>query len=285
MVAVAAHGVPQLLGPVPGGRHRLDDRRAPVPQLGEVEHRLEVPTGLAGAGTVGLVDDEQVGDLHQAGLVGLDGVAPPRVEDHQRGVGGRGHGHLLLSDPDGLDQDQRQADGAEDPEGVGDGGGQATQVAAGGHRPDEDLLVEGVVLHPDPVAQDGAAGEGRRRVDGQYGHPVGAVEPPGPGLGDQPVGQRRLAGPGGAGDAHRVAGARGAVGVGGHGPGTVPPLLDERQEPGQGHPVAGQRGGEQGGGVGVPGDGHGATSVSGRPGGQARATWAPREASFTSNSS
>ena len=61
--AIAVHSV---VHPVARRRHRVHDRRPPVAQLGEVEHQLEVPPGLAGTGPVGLVDDEQVGDLQQA---------------------------------------------------------------------------------------------------------------------------------------------------------------------------------------------------------------------------
>ena len=48
------------------------------------------------------------------------------------------------------------------------GHGQTAEVAAGGHRADEDVVVEGVVAHPHPVAQDGTTGERRRRVDGEH---------------------------------------------------------------------------------------------------------------------
>jgi hypothetical protein len=43
-------------------------------------------------------------------------------------------------------------------------------VAAGGHRADVDVAVERVVLHPDPVAEQGAAGERRRGVDREHAH-------------------------------------------------------------------------------------------------------------------
>ncbi len=43
---------------------------------------------------------------------------------------------------------------------------------AAGHRPDVDAAVGGVVLHPDPVAEQRAAGERRGRVDGEDADPA-----------------------------------------------------------------------------------------------------------------
>ena len=54
---------------------------------------------------------------------------------------------------------------------LGRGPGQPAEVAAAGHRPDEDARVGGVVLHPDPVAEQRPAGERRGRVDGQHADP------------------------------------------------------------------------------------------------------------------
>ena len=142
--------------------------RQPVGR-GEVEHALEVAAGLVGAGAVGLVDHEHVGDLEQAGLVGLHGVAPAGVHHHDGGVGGAGHLHLDLADADGLDQHPRPAGGVEDADGLEGGERQPAEVAARGHRADEHAVVGGVVGHAHPIAEDGSAGEGRRRVDGEHG--------------------------------------------------------------------------------------------------------------------
>ena len=69
--------------------------------------------GLGRAGAVGLVDDEHVGDLEQAGLRGLHRVAPSRVHDDDRRVGVPRDLDLDLADPDGLDQDPRCPDRVE----------------------------------------------------------------------------------------------------------------------------------------------------------------------------
>ena len=75
--------------------------------------------------------------------------------------------HLALARADRLDEHQPEAAGVEHGRGVHGRHRQPTRVAAGGHRPDEHAVVRGVLLHPHPVAQDGAAGDGAGRVDGQ----------------------------------------------------------------------------------------------------------------------
>ena len=79
-------------------------------------------------------------------------------------------------------------------------------MAAGGHRADVDVAVEGVVLHPHPVAEQRAAGERRGRVDREHADPLALLAE----LGHQRVGRGRLAHAGRAGDADdlRVAGVR-----------------------------------------------------------------------------
>ena len=86
-----------------------DDRRPPgvVGEIGEVEHLLEVAAGLVDALAVGLVDHEDVGDLHQPGLVGLHRVAPAGVDHDDGRVGLAGDLDLDLADADRLDDDPR----------------------------------------------------------------------------------------------------------------------------------------------------------------------------------
>ena len=80
---------------MPRGRHHP----------GDIEHRLQVGHRVAGAVAIGLVDDEHVGDLHQARLVGLDGVAPARVDHDDGRVGGVDDVGLHLAHPDRFDHD------------------------------------------------------------------------------------------------------------------------------------------------------------------------------------
>ena len=100
----------------------------------------------------------------------------PGREQHQRGVRQRGHLHLGLADAHGLDDDHVAPGGVQHPQRLGRGPGETAQVSAGGHRPDVDPGVGGVLLHPYPVTEQSAAGERRRRVDRKYTDPppVGA---------------------------------------------------------------------------------------------------------------
>ena len=151
-----------------GGRHPSGR-----PAAESSQHLLEVPSGVGRAGPVGLVDHEQVGDLHQPGLVGLHRVAPARVDHHDGGVGLAGDLDLDLADPDRLDEHQVEADGVEH---AGPPAGVATARPPRWPRVAIERMktssVEGVVAHADPVAEDGPTGERRRRVDGQHPDPL-----------------------------------------------------------------------------------------------------------------
>ena len=192
--AVGRHGAHHRHPPAFGVRARSQRRRVP-----------QVAHGAVGALAVGLVDDEHVGDLEDAGLGRLDAVAHPGCEQHHGGVGRAGDLDLGLAHADRLEQHDVAARGVEHAQGLRRRPGQPAEVAARGHRADEDLGVGGVVRHPDPVAEQRTAGERRRRVDGEHADAV----PGGPVGGDERVGRRRLADAGRPGDADDV----GATGI------------------------------------------------------------------------
>ena len=98
--------------------------------------------------------------------------------------------------------------------------------------------VAGVGLHPDPVAEERAAGDRAGRVDRDHRHgPAGR-----PDLGDERRDEGRLARPGRTGDADEV-GAPGAwVELAQRGLGDRRAVLDRRQQPGEGATVAGAGG-------------------------------------------
>ena len=128
--------------------------------------------------SVRLVDDEDVGDLEQAGFAGLDGVPPAGGHHHDRGVGRAGDLHLHLAHADGLNQDGPPAGGSQHADRRGSGDGQPALVAPGGHRPDEHPVVQGVPLHADAVAQNGATREGRRRIHREDADPTPPARTP-----------------------------------------------------------------------------------------------------------
>ncbi|MPM13864.1 hypothetical protein SDC9_60224 [bioreactor metagenome] len=202
--------VDELADPLALAGHRPDDRRLPVvrAELGQGDHVAQLPDQRLGAVPVRLVDHEDVGDLEDARLGGLDRVPHARGVEDKYGVGRLGDLHLGLADPDRLDDDGVEAGGVEDPQCLGSGGGQAAEMAAGRHRPDVDVGIEGVLLHPDPVAEHRATGERGGRVDRQHADPL----PAGAQLGDQGRCARRLADAGRPGDPDDVT----VTGVGSH---------------------------------------------------------------------
>src|SRR5690606_17413197 len=119
-----------VLDPVAGGRDRLQDRRSPEPRLGpvtEADHVTKVSHRRIGALAIGLVDDEDVADLEDAGLGGLDAVAHSRCEKDDRGVSEPGDLDLALPDADGLDDDDVAARRVEDPDRLRRGPGDAAE--------------------------------------------------------------------------------------------------------------------------------------------------------------
>jgi hypothetical protein len=124
---------------------------------------------------VRLVDHEDVADLEDPGLGGLDPVAHPRCEEHDGGVGETRDVDLALTHPDRLDDDDVTAGGIEDPQRLRSGPRHSPEMAAAGHRTDVDLGVQSMLRHPDPVPEERPTGEGRARVDGEHADPSPAA--------------------------------------------------------------------------------------------------------------
>ena len=129
---------------------------------------------LVGVGPVGLVDDEDVGDLQDAGFDGLDVVAHARHSDHHHRLRRAHDLDLGLAGADRLDDDCVEAGGVQRADGVARGGGEPADTAPAGHAADEDLGVARQLLHADAVAEDRAAGEG---AAGVYGDDADALLP------------------------------------------------------------------------------------------------------------
>ena len=132
-----------------------------------------------GAFAVALVDHEDVGDLHDAGLDGLHIVAHAGDENHNGDVGEAHDVDFILTDADGLDQDDVAAGGVEHGGDVGGGARQAAQRSARRHAANVNSGVGEMFLHADAVAQNRSAGVGTGWVDGDDSHGVVllAIEP------------------------------------------------------------------------------------------------------------
>ena len=175
------------------GADGADHRGLPaLAGLGQMHQLAQLLVHPLGAGKVRLVDDEDVGDLQDPGLDDLDAVAGRRGGDHHGGVGREHHLELGLSDTDRLDQAPVAAAGVDQPDRLPARAGQPAEMPSRRHAADEHAAVEGVPLHPYPVAEDGAPAERAARIHGDDPH---SLAPPPPPL-DEPVGDGALPRPG-----------------------------------------------------------------------------------------
>ena len=230
--------------PPAGERAHDDDARLPRLRRGAAaqrEHLAHLARRLLGEGQVALADRQHVGDLERAGLERLDVVAEPGRADDDPGVGERGDARLRLAGADGLDDDAVEAGGVEAVDRRAGRARQPAELAAGGEGTNEGVRMGAVLAHPDPVAEDRAAADRARRVEGEHADRKAALEPGA----EEGVDQRRLAAAGHAGDADdaRPAGARGERGRRLDGAGQV--VVEGAEQPRDRPPVTGEGGLDQ----------------------------------------
>ena len=147
----------------------LDDRHPPAALRRERQHAADLAHHRVGQRVVGLVDDDDVGDLHDPGLQRLDRVARAGHEHEHDRVGVVDDVDLGLADADRLEEDVVLARGVHEQRGLQRRLAQPAERAAVGHRADEDAGVEEVLGQADAVAEQRAVGERRRRVDREHG--------------------------------------------------------------------------------------------------------------------
>ena len=165
----------------------------------------DVAQRVLGALAVELVDRDQIGEVEHVDLLELARRAELGRHDVERDVDMGHDGGVALPYPRGLDDDQVEAGSLARGDRVGQAGGDLAARAAGRERAHEHgPAVERV--HPDAVAEQGAAALAPRRVDGnERDRDVGPVEAE---AAQDLVGQRRLAGAAGARDAEHGHAAR-----------------------------------------------------------------------------
>ena len=148
---------------------------------------------------IGLGDDDDIGQLHYAGLHELQAVARTRLDAENDAVDGEGNIGLRLADADAFDQHPVE-------QGAHQGGrrdrlvGQAAEPVARCHGADENALIFRVGRHARAVAEKRAAGAPRRRIDRDHAHRLAAPAP----VAQQRVGERRFADAGRPGQARRM---------------------------------------------------------------------------------
>ncbi len=107
----------------------------------QMEHHLQRLDGAIGSRLVGLVDHQNIGDLQDAGLDGLNVVAHAWRFEDDGGVGGAGNVYFGLTGADRLDQDDFVAGGIENLYHGLRGASQTAKTAARSHRPDKNPVV------------------------------------------------------------------------------------------------------------------------------------------------
>ena len=115
---------------------------------------------------VGLVHDENVGDLHDARFEHLNGVAASRLERDQSRLREFRYRHLALPHTYRFDQYDVEAEGIHEQHGVGRGAGEAPEMPATGHGANEHVVVGKVFGQPNPIAEQRAVRKRRTRIDG-----------------------------------------------------------------------------------------------------------------------
>ena len=113
----------------------------------------------------------------------------PGNQDDDRDVGGADDVDLVLADADGFDHDDVLAGCIEHERDIAGGAGEPAEVTTRGHAADEHALVAEVRAHPHAIAEDGAAGEGTRRIDGDDADRLSPLAE----LGRHPIDERALA--------------------------------------------------------------------------------------------
>ena len=190
----------------------LVDRTRGIHSRGRVSQLITAEmsrTTASAPGAVGLVDDEEVGDLHEAGFHGLHGIAAFGDEGHDDGIGEAHDVELSLADAHSLDDGYVRAVDVEELHGVTGGPGKTALASSGGHAADVDAGVFVVALHAHTVGEDGAPGKwaggvGGKDADLRVGRTVPA---PGPEVGGNSIDEGTLARAGRAGDADGVGSA------------------------------------------------------------------------------
>ena len=162
------------------------------------------PGGQLLQGAVGLVDQDQVGQLDDAPLDALQVIAAARQEHQEEHVGHIGDGGFRLADPHGLHQHDVMAGGLDHQHRFPGPPRHPAQGPAGGRGADEGLRLAGQPGHPGLVPQDRAAAQPRGGIHGQNRQPVA----PGQDMQAEALDEGRFADAGrpGNADANRAAG-------------------------------------------------------------------------------
>src|ERR1019366_8046910 len=123
---------------------RFHDRRQPRSVIAELEHLEDLLHDAVRAVTVGLVHDEEVRDLHETRLDGLNVVPHAGRQDDDAALREPEDLDLVLAHAHRLDEDHVVPRGVEHVHGVGRRARQSAEMAARRHRPAEHAASDGM---------------------------------------------------------------------------------------------------------------------------------------------
>ena len=139
-------------------KHGLDLEygRFPLPAfiflMVHIDHQSQITHGLVATFPVGLVDQEDIADLKDAGLDRLDIISHSGNHHNDCRMGAPDNIYLILADTNGFDQDIVLAHGIQDINGASGRLGQSPEMTSCGQRPDKNALIHTVSLHPHTVS-------------------------------------------------------------------------------------------------------------------------------------
>ncbi len=198
------------------------------------EHRPQRCGRPVRAREVRLGHDDQVGHLHEPGLERLDLVAHARCLDHDRRIDQLRDRDLALTRPHGLHEHEVEAGPGQHRGRIPGRRREPTRLTPAGHAPDEHTRILGVLLHPDPVPEDGAPGDGTGRIDREH-RDASARRPDGA---HERTGETALAGTRRAREAHEMRPRATRRESPEHVPAAGAPGLDLGQQPAEGASIA-----------------------------------------------
>ena len=172
---------------------RLGGDNGRTPSVGGwtgVQHHVQVPFQTLRTIAVGFVDHEQVGNFHDSGLDGLDGVAAFRHQRQNSRIRRGRYIELRLTDAHRFDDDEVSAERVEELDDTSGSSGQPALMPSGRHAADKDAGVQVMLLHADAVTQNCPARKGTRRVNGDNTDRLALL----PGVRREPVREGALAG-------------------------------------------------------------------------------------------
>jgi hypothetical protein len=138
--------------------------------VGVIQRRTKETLRFIGSGLVCLVDDDDISDLKQAGLDRLHAVTKPRGLNDDHRIGKRRDIGAVLTRTDCFYENHWVAGSVQQVHEPGSRPGKTTLATATCHAPDKDTIVRMAIHHANAIAENRAAGNRTRRVNGEYGY-------------------------------------------------------------------------------------------------------------------